>query len=608
MWEPFGTAPANGTAFWKSGPNERGTLNILTICIITLLLCAYTSLHLDIPKHGKAGWTHQGWRRFLWVVAGLSAPEFVAFIACQQWLFARKLEDQMQDILGQLLPSSKATPSQDDLEDIPLIRATTNGAKSNAEDRQYPWTRVHSHFALMGGYVFQQGEKRETLTAPAIRKIARNSPRLLPDISKGFIRDKSKANSLAKFLVCVQTIWFIAQTIGRLATGLPISLLELNTLCHGFCCLFIYMAWWHKPLDIEEPYLINASDGHASKVLAWMIEKDLINSSKGLETISLEGATTNPKDPSPNLPNYSLVYQDDITTGPDDDSIKSQTNAKVSIAKEYNKRHNRVAEISAPDYNSQWSTIDEIPHVKLHPGQKIHGFVLYLDVQDTSNHPTRQDIHLALHPDRVTRLRQIQSLRRSEGATHMWTFGIKRHGNEAVMLNESSIFVSSDDTLKKWRRSKFVSPNAVLYTGLLVAGSLYGAVHLFAWNGPFPTKVQRMLWRVSCIVISSPLVLIVLFYVVVWVLYFWWGIMGALGEAIGVIRWMVRFIRWLKKSEFVEGLAGLLFLLVVGLLGLVYVSARLYLVVECFMNVAHLPEGVFQEPSWSQYIPHFGAG
>jgi hypothetical protein len=78
MWEPFGSAPAHGTAFWRGSPNERGTLNILSICIITLLLCAYTSLHLDIPKYGKAGWVHQFWRRMLWVCVGLAAPEFVS--------------------------------------------------------------------------------------------------------------------------------------------------------------------------------------------------------------------------------------------------------------------------------------------------------------------------------------------------------------------------------------------------------------------------------------------------------------------------------------------------------------------------------------------------
>jgi hypothetical protein len=30
-------------------------------------------------------------------------------------------------------------------------------------------------------------------------------------------------------------------------------LLELNTFAHAVCALAIYIAWWNKPLDVEEP-------------------------------------------------------------------------------------------------------------------------------------------------------------------------------------------------------------------------------------------------------------------------------------------------------------------------------------------------------------------
>jgi len=39
----------------------------------------------------------------------------------------------------------------------------------------------------------------------------------------------------------------------------------------------------------------------------------------------------------------------------------------------------------------------------------------------------------------------------------------------------------------------------------------------------------------------------------------------------------------------------------------VYFIPRLYLVVECFIQLFHLPPGpVFTEPSWSSYFPHIG--
>ena len=38
---------------------------------------------------------------------------------------------------------------------------------------------------------------------------------ILPDLSEEEIRSKSKANGLAKSLVCIQALWFIAQCITR---------------------------------------------------------------------------------------------------------------------------------------------------------------------------------------------------------------------------------------------------------------------------------------------------------------------------------------------------------------------------------------------------------
>jgi len=35
-----------------------------------------------------------------------------------------------------------------------------------------------------------------------------------------------------------------------------------------------------------------------------------------------------------------------------------------------------------------------------------------------------------------------------------------------------------------------------------------------------------------------------------------------------------------------------------------YCLARVYLVVECFINLSHLPQSVYLVPTWSQYVPH----
>lgn len=83
----FGEAPQDRPAVWHPPPEHRGSFTILSTCIITLALCIWTSLHLNIPEHQpkktrsswnpKAWVTRQQWRKVSWLVLGLLAPEMV---------------------------------------------------------------------------------------------------------------------------------------------------------------------------------------------------------------------------------------------------------------------------------------------------------------------------------------------------------------------------------------------------------------------------------------------------------------------------------------------------------------------------------------------------
>ena len=39
-------------------------------------------------------------------------------------------------------------------------------------------------------------------------------------------------------------------------------------------------------------------------------------------------------------------------------------------------------------------------------------------------------------------------------------------------------------------------------------------------------------------------------------------------------------------------------------LAVLYTTARVYLVVECFINLKYLPEAAYLVPEWSRYFPH----
>lgn len=89
---------SNGTVGWVQSPNGRGTSGIITSCILTLSLCVWSAMHLNIPK--KAESKREYWLRNLkWVLLGILIPELVVLSAWRQWLSARSMTQQMKEIL-----------------------------------------------------------------------------------------------------------------------------------------------------------------------------------------------------------------------------------------------------------------------------------------------------------------------------------------------------------------------------------------------------------------------------------------------------------------------------------------------------------------------------
>lgn len=78
-------------------PNGRGTASLVVSCLLTLILCVWSALHLNLP--------HQGESRFKsllvyarWILAGVYAPELVVFTAWRQWSSAKLLGDLVKEL------------------------------------------------------------------------------------------------------------------------------------------------------------------------------------------------------------------------------------------------------------------------------------------------------------------------------------------------------------------------------------------------------------------------------------------------------------------------------------------------------------------------------
>jgi hypothetical protein len=115
--------------------------------------------------------------------------------------------------------------------------------------------------------------------------------------------------------------------------------------------------------------------------------------------------------------------------------------------------------------------------------------------------------------------------------------------------------------------------------GAMFGASMYGGLHLLAWNAPFGASSLRLAWHVSGVLIASSLIA-------------------------ALISWPVVYIYRRLKQTPAPNLAKT----VSGFVLFFYCVARICLIVGCLVNVAHLSEGAFREPEWSRHIPHGGAG
>lgn len=108
-----------------------------------------------------------------------------------------------------------------------------------------------------------------------------------------------------------------------------------------------------------------------------------------------------------------------------------------------------------------------------------------------------------------------------------------------------------------------------------IAGLLYGGLHLIAWNSPFISRTQRLLWRISGIAIAAS----------------------------GPALLMLKLISFLVACIVVVDNGEIMVVVVMGCF-LFYLFARTFLVIECFLSFAYLPSSIIQLPVWSQYFPH----
>ncbi|KAI0694932.1 hypothetical protein C8T65DRAFT_698881 [Cerioporus squamosus] len=299
---------------WQPEPNFRGTFTIFTSCILTLFLCVWSALHVDIQKgrSTKMRYLSKGG----WLLIALFCPELLFYIAFQQLRQAMRLTVEGQRFLPVAGASTRSYKMRvlawvvgvkwedDGSNSPPDVESSTDGIKSfKPEDasnaspsdpestesnsgtkpvsRKHRWTLAHGYYAAMGGFVLTDPyidksddhylpswQKNGVLTPDGVRFLMQHAPSLIPDLALDDILDRSKADVLARTLLVWQVLWFLLTCIDRAVQGLPLSLLEVITIAHALCSLLTYALWWRKPKDVDHQTVIVGAD--ARLIGAWM--------------------------------------------------------------------------------------------------------------------------------------------------------------------------------------------------------------------------------------------------------------------------------------------------------------------------------------------------
>ncbi|KAM0427918.1 hypothetical protein ACHAPT_007378 [Fusarium lateritium] len=535
---------------WVDSPNVRGTLNILQSCVLTLVACIYTALHLDVPL--KTAWHEVFLYKLKWVLITLFAPEISVYMAADQLQQAWSLKNRLQA----LVPEGPRT-GEGEME-IPLV-----GNGGNVKSTIPEISLKYAFFIVMGGLRVNVDDiislpdldskaKRHFTTRPYTIRVGPKTIIQLAEqghwinIPKQKIDDKSKADVLQKCLVMIQVSWMVMQCIVRKIHNLPLALLEVHTMVHVACAMFLYLCWLRKPLNVLEPEFLDPSKFKG--IIALLVQQQFYpNMATRLAFI--------PPMEDPQLPPLrkrgSLISQDWITPNMGKRIIHEECtwipkkmwtylppDAWQRLRSDLSDRLPPDAWRWLPPRPGRWLSEDDS---QMRPGDALPcGLMYHSEFQDlplplTDEFFCRWDAILQAFPfeDREELASTCRFIRVNRLA---WDFHLVSPEEDAPAKGQElflarlkefapvsegifrsmpfsagkrnldiNLRVFTENTGSSFGLLKFFRAFPWLVALALFLSGLYGGVHLSAWKWEFPSQAEEILWKVSCLYIAAVL-------------------------------------------------------------------------------------------------------
>ncbi|KIW99630.1 uncharacterized protein Z518_11043 [Rhinocladiella mackenziei CBS 650.93] len=143
----------------------------------------------------------------------------------------------------------------------PKLRRSETFEEQTKRENDERWTLRHAYFANMGGFRLRDSTGAVfIITAKHVNHLVRKRYIELPRITTIEINDRSKSDSLAKFLAIMQVGWLAVQVIARAIQKLETTTLEITTLSFVVCTLGSFIAWYRKPYDVQTFVVLDMPD------------------------------------------------------------------------------------------------------------------------------------------------------------------------------------------------------------------------------------------------------------------------------------------------------------------------------------------------------------
>ncbi|KIW91061.1 uncharacterized protein Z519_07955 [Cladophialophora bantiana CBS 173.52] len=134
----------------------------------------------------------------------------------------------------------------------PKLRRSETFEEEKKRKYDERWTLRHAFYANMGGFRLRDSTGQVYIvTAKHINHLVRKRYIDLPRITPLEINDRSKSDSLAKFLAIMQVGWLAIQVVARTIQKLETTTLEITTLSFVVCTFGTFIAWYRKPYDVQ---------------------------------------------------------------------------------------------------------------------------------------------------------------------------------------------------------------------------------------------------------------------------------------------------------------------------------------------------------------------